>query len=99
MSTYETTPQNDTACTDPRPRYVPLGTDTAGAHHVYRTADETILVVADGRVTHRLDLGSRSVDDYVRFVREETAREWADRRYLLPGEFGEWIARNVRQIR
>lgn len=74
-------------CTDPRPAYLPLGVDTAGAFHVCRTTDETIHVVEDGTRSHRFDLGAHSVDDYVRFVRDEVdGRDWATRRYTLAEE-------------
>jgi hypothetical protein len=95
MSTFETPTQNRTG---PRPRYVPIGTDTQGDHHCYRTVDETILVVSDERVTERFELANKSVDTYVRFVRDDVGgREWAERRYLLPGEMTERVAKAVRE--
>lgn len=69
--------------TDPRPAYIELGGDTDGASHVYRTIDETIHVVQDGERVQRFELGTRSVDDYVKFVRDDVeGRDWEDRRYV-----------------
>jgi hypothetical protein len=73
--------------TDPRPNYIPLGEDTDGASHVYRTTDETIHVVQDGERVQRFSLGTRTVDDYVKFVRDEVeGREWENRRYIADDE-------------
>lgn len=73
--------------TDPRPGYVGLGDDTDGAFHIYRTTDETIHVVQDGERVQKFDLNGRSVDGYVKFVRDELdEREWANRRYLVNDE-------------
>jgi hypothetical protein len=62
-----------------RRNYVPLGTDHDGASHVYRTLDETIFVIQDGEITHRINVADRLVDDYIDHV--ETHRGWADKRY------------------
>jgi hypothetical protein len=62
-----------------RRRYVPLGTDQIGASHVYRTVDETIFVIQDRRITHRIDVDGRLVDDYMDHV--AATRGWADKRY------------------
>jgi hypothetical protein len=62
-----------------RRNYVPLGTDQHGARHLYRTVDETIFVIQDGEITHRVDVGDRLVDEYMDHV--ETHRGWADKRY------------------
>ena len=95
MST-QTPTQNEG--TDPRPRYVLIGTDSRGAHHCYRTADETILVIEGNRVIERLDIDGRSVDGYVRFVRDEVdGRNWVDRNYLLPGEFSAGVADRLQE--
>lgn len=89
MSTNTSTPKEGT---DPRPRYYTVGIDSRGAHHLHRTADDTILVVADGELTHRFDVDPwipnvRSVDEYVRFVRDEVeGREWRERQALAPDE-------------
>lgn len=73
--------------TDPRPGYIKLGDDTDGAFHIYRTTDETIHVVQNGERVQKFDLNGRSVDDYVKFVRDDLdEREWANRRYLADDE-------------
>jgi hypothetical protein len=73
--------------TDPRPNYIPLGGDTDGASHVYRTTDETIHVVQDGERVQQFSLGTRTVDDYVKFVRDDVeGREWENRRYIADDE-------------
>lgn len=73
--------------TDPRPAYIELGDDTDGASHVYRTTDETIHVVQDGERVQRFSLGTRTVDDYVKFVRDDVeGREWENRRYIADDE-------------
>ena len=70
-----------------RPAYIRLGENTDGASHVYRTTDETIHVVQDGERVEKFVLGSRSVDDYVKFVRDEVdGREWENRRYIADDE-------------
>lgn len=73
--------------TDPRPTYIQLGQDTDGASHVYRTTDETIHVVQDCERVKKFVLDSRTVDDYVKFVRDEVdGREWENRRYIADDE-------------
>jgi hypothetical protein len=73
--------------TDPRPAYIELADDTDGASHVYRTTDETIHVVQDGKRVQRFSLGTRTVDDYVKFVRDDVeGRGWKNRRYIAADE-------------
>ncbi|MDB2249242.1 hypothetical protein [Halorubrum ezzemoulense] len=73
--------------TDPRPVYIELGDDTDGAFHVYRTTDETIHVVQGGERVQKFVLNGRSVDDYVKFVRDDVeGREWENRRYVADDE-------------
>ena len=62
-----------------RPKYSLLGTDQHGASHVYRTIDETIFVIDDAQVTHRIDVDGRLVDDYMDHV--AATRGWRDKRY------------------
>ncbi|QCW04935.1 hypothetical protein FGF80_04240 [Natrinema pallidum] len=70
-----------------RPDYIELGEDTAGASHVYRTFDETVLGVQNGELVQRFDLNGRSVDEYVKFVRDEVDdRDWADHHYYADDE-------------
>lgn len=59
---------------DPRPAYIHVGTDTEGASHVYRTTDETVHVIENGRRTERYDLDAldKSVNDWLVYV--ETRR-------------------------
>ncbi|MEF8780793.1 MAG: hypothetical protein V5A46_08970 [Haloferacaceae archaeon] len=72
---------------DPRPAYIQLGEDTNDAFHVYRTTDETIHVVRDGKRVQKFVLNGRSVDDYVKFVRDEVdGRQWENRRYIADDE-------------
>ena len=69
-----------------RPDYIELGTDTAGASHIYRTFNETIVVVQNGESTDRFDVAD--VDDYVTFARDEVAdRDWANRSYFADDEW------------
>ncbi|ELY85786.1 hypothetical protein [Natrinema altunense] len=73
--------------TDPRPAYIELGDDTDGAFHVYRTTDETIHVVQDRQRVQKVVLNGRSVDEYVRFVRDEVEGcDWEARRYVADDE-------------
>lgn len=84
-----------------RPRYIYLGHCSEGADHLYRTIDETILLVRDGRIVARFDLGElgKTVDDYVTHVRDNTAREWTERRYLADAlDRGRWLAKNARRV-
>ena len=80
-----------------RPAYIWLGEDTEGASHVYRTIDETIHVVQDGERVQRFALGARTIDDYVKFVRDEVdGRDWQNRRYYTDDENPfEALARNI----
>jgi len=64
-----------------RPRYIALGTDREGAHHVYHTERERVIVIADGDRTHVLALDGRSVDDCMDHVAE--CRGWACEDYGL----------------
>jgi hypothetical protein len=64
-----------------------LGDDTDGASHVYRTTDESIHVVQNGQRVQYFVLNGRSVDDYVKFVRDEVEdRAWENRRYIADDE-------------
>jgi hypothetical protein len=62
-----------------RRNYVPLGTDQEDARHVYRTFDETIFVIQDRRITHRIDVDGRLVDNYMDHV--DDTRGWRDQWY------------------
>jgi len=63
-----------------RPKYLPLGTDGKGASHIYRTADRTVIVVADGGRELQRQLDSRTdVDDWMDFVTEQ--RGWERKQY------------------
>jgi hypothetical protein len=57
-----------------RPTYIWLGTDNAGADHVYRTSDETIHVIDGTRRSHREQLGGRRVEEWLDYVAHE--RGW-----------------------
>jgi hypothetical protein len=46
---------------------------------VYRTVDETIFVINEARITHRISTDGRLVEDYVDHV--EIHRGWRDQRY------------------
>ena len=64
-----------------RPQYIELGTDTTGATHTYRTADDTVIAVtADGtrELQGQLPAG-HNVDDYVDHV--AATRGWDVQRY------------------
>lgn len=70
-----------------RPVYIELDDDTDGASHVYRITDETIHVVQNSQPVQKFVLNGRSVNDYVKFVRDEVeGREWANRRYVADDE-------------
>jgi hypothetical protein len=60
--------------TDPRPNYILVGIDTEGAHHVYRTTDESVHVINNTDRTYRYDLEAfeQSIDDWIEYV--ETRR-------------------------
>jgi hypothetical protein len=63
-----------------RPKYIHLGTDQEGAHHVYRSVDESIFEIRDGEIENRYSIDGRSVvDDYVGWV--QGTRGWDDRQY------------------
>jgi hypothetical protein len=68
MSTKANTQQEST---DPRDDYIHIGIDTHDASHVYRTKDETVLVIEDGEITHKIDLIRRrkSVNDWIEHVK------------------------------
>jgi hypothetical protein len=57
--------------TDPRPDYILVGIDTEGAHHVYRTTDETVHVINDTGRTYHYDLEAleQTIDDWIEYVR------------------------------
>lgn len=55
----------DATTSDPRPDYIHVGTDAAGAHHVYLTATEEVVVVAEGRRVHRQALEGRSINAWM----------------------------------
>ncbi|WP_092935256.1 hypothetical protein [Natrinema hispanicum] len=64
-----------------RPNYIVLGEDTDDLSYIYRTFDETIHIV------QQFDLRGRSVDGYVKFVRDEVDdRDWAEWHYYTDDE-------------
>lgn len=66
---------------DPRPNYIFLGTDTNGSDHVYRTVDETVVVItSDGDREHVHELDGRSAHEWVAHVGD--VRGW-DTQYLV----------------
>ena len=78
MSTTTPTDKNDSHSI--RPRYIPLGTDTEGGTHLYRTSDETVFAfTSGGRVEYRFDVTGIAVDDYVAHV--TACRGWEHCRY------------------
>jgi hypothetical protein len=73
--------------TDPGPTYILLGRDTDGASHVYRTMDEWVYAILDGERVQRFALVACTVDDYVKFVRDEMDDpDWKNRRYVADEE-------------
>ncbi|WP_222913543.1 hypothetical protein [Natrinema sp. SYSU A 869] len=66
--THETV--SEVQSTGPREDYIPIGTDTEGAHHVYRTTDESVHVIGDGERTVRYDLEGlhKSIDDWIDYI-------------------------------
>jgi hypothetical protein len=56
--------------TDPRPDYILVGIDTEGAHHVYRTTDESVHVIDNTERTYRYDLEAleQTIDDWIEYV-------------------------------
>lgn len=60
-----------------RPRYLLIGADEEGCDHLYRTSDETILVINGTELVWRQDITNRSVTDWVDFI--EQKRGWEDR--------------------
>jgi len=74
MATNACTTENRTGI---RPTYIALGHNDDGAVHTYRTTDETVHVVQDGKRTHVQELGTKSVDAWIDYV---DARRRLDRR-------------------
>ena len=56
-----------------RPNYILVGIDTEGAHHVYRTTDETVHVIHDTDRTCRYNLGTHNqrIYDWIEYVKAE----------------------------
>ncbi|WP_436347057.1 hypothetical protein [Natronorubrum sp. FCH18a] len=57
--------------TDPRLDYIEIGVDAdVGASHVYRTVDETVLVIEGGEIAYRYDLEElgKSVNNWIDYV-------------------------------
>lgn len=76
MTNYDTTQEKGSV----RPKYIPLGVDELGNHHVYRTDDETIHVVNDGQRHHvETLLHPWNVDEWMKHVDDKYG--WADREY------------------
>lgn len=80
-----------------RPDYIVLGEDSEAVSYVYRTFDETVLVIQSGELVQRFNLDGCPVDDYVRSVRDEVNdRDWANRHYYANDENPfEVLARNI----
>jgi hypothetical protein len=84
----------DATRTDPRPDYIPLGVDGAGAHHVWDRRTDTIHIVHDDGSRGRRLLGDHSVDDWMAAV--DDAQGWASRRY---GSFTDCYADQLATLR
>jgi hypothetical protein len=65
-----------------REDYIVIGVDQIGASHVYRTFDETVLVIDDGEIEHRYDLEAlgKDVNEWIEFV--EWRRGGFEEQYL-----------------
>ncbi|MDG5761830.1 hypothetical protein QA600_21130 [Natronococcus sp. A-GB1] len=70
--------------TDLRPDYILVGIDTEGAHHVYRTTDETVHVIDGPERTYRYDLEAleQTIDDWINYV---TTRRGFPTQHLYTG--------------
>ncbi|RZV05210.1 hypothetical protein BDK88_4233 [Natrinema hispanicum] len=66
--THETVSEAQT--TDPRANYISVGIDNEGAHHVYRTTDESVHVIENGERTVRYDLEDveKTIDDWIDYI-------------------------------
>ena len=66
--THETVSEAQT--TDPRANYISVGIDNEGAHHVYRTTDESVHVIENGERTFRYDLKDveKTIDDWIDYI-------------------------------
>lgn len=83
MSVYAPTPEkgNDS---DPRSRNLFLGIDADGAHHIYQTRfDRVVVVDPDSGIVHVQDLGEKDVDDWM--VHVEDDRQWDVVNYIAEG--------------
>jgi hypothetical protein len=84
MATNVRDTQDDTG-TDPaarspvRPDYIFLGVDGDGGDHVYRTFEESVHVIRDGRGVHVQEFDGKDVDHWMAYI--EGKRGWANRRY------------------
>ena len=72
--THETVSEAQT--TDPRDDYIPVGVDEEGAHHVYRTTDESVHVIENGGRTQRenLEAVGQTINAWIDYVAHE--RGW-----------------------
>ena len=84
-----------------RDPYILLGTDTKGADHIYRTKDESVVVVQEDKSIDVYDLQGYPIDHYVRYVRDGMDDlDWESRRYITDDEnvfdeLGKVIARSI----
>ena len=76
--------------TDPRDAYIQIGVDSEGAHHIYRTRDETVHVIRDGQRSYRIDLLKRrkTVNDWIRHVSCKRGWKYRDL-YVDLGDFAD----------
>ena len=75
MSIQPRTPETVSARsrTDHRPNYILVGIDTEGAHHVYRTTDETVHVIhnTDRTCYYNLAEHNQRIYDWIEYVKAE----------------------------
>ncbi|MFA9427052.1 hypothetical protein [Natronorubrum sp. A-ect3] len=66
--THETV--SDESNYDSRADYIFVGVDNEGAHHVYRTTDESVHVIENGERTFRYDLEDveKTIDDWIDYI-------------------------------
>lgn len=67
--------------------YHDIGFDTDGRSHFFEPAERVIIVcdtdrrgvgIRESDIVETVAVGSKTVDDYVRYVRDETGTEWLE---------------------
>lgn len=96
MNATTPTDENTSADAGPLYDYIILGQDRIGNFHLYRTKDETVLILdAGGHPVDRQDIAGRPLHQYEKFVRGRRGWHDYDPRVPTDEDWKSWALREA----